>query len=231
MDAVPGLPTSFIFTPVLTTQEFRQQLSKYPEWQVPADPADPTGPKKWETFEYELACAELCGKGHYSMRRIVEVVTREEFDTWLVGQKSFYGTNIRGTKADPWAGKKVFGYEKKARASELNSEVSAYLNDTTGTANAVLPMKFVSFDEKGMLQKEVAATELDVIAEILAKNPSLKMEVHVLASTAEEWQAMAGQISDYLAAKGANDVVVGGMVPDPASADKKSGVEFQIISK
>ncbi len=160
MDAVPGLPTSFIFTPVLTTQEFRQQLSKYPEWQVPADPAEPTGPKKWETFEYELACAELCGKGHYSMRRIVEVVTREEFDTWLAGQKSFYGTNIRGTKADPWAGKKVFGYEKKARASELNSDVSSYVNDTIGTANFALPMKFVSFDEKGMLQNDVAATEL-----------------------------------------------------------------------
>ena len=59
MDAIPGLPTYFVFTPVKTTAEYRQELSKYPEYQQPADPADPTGPKRWEKFEYELACAEL----------------------------------------------------------------------------------------------------------------------------------------------------------------------------
>jgi cytochrome c oxidase subunit 2 len=94
MDAVPGLPTSFIFKPVKTTKEFREQLRQYPEWRVPADPADPNGPQRWETFEYELACAELCGKGHYSMRRIIEVVSREEYAAWMAGQKSFYSTNI-----------------------------------------------------------------------------------------------------------------------------------------
>lgn len=108
MDAVPGLPTSFIFKPVKTTKEFRQQLSEYPEWQVPADPNDPTGPKRWETFEYELACAELCGKGHYSMRRIVEIVTRDEYNVWLASQKSFYMTNIRNTADDPYKGKNYF---------------------------------------------------------------------------------------------------------------------------
>ena len=41
MDAIPGLPTYFIFTPTKTTEEFREELMKYPEWQMPADPEDP----------------------------------------------------------------------------------------------------------------------------------------------------------------------------------------------
>ena len=41
MDAVPGMPTYFIFTPTKTTVEYREELSKYPRWQVPADPEVP----------------------------------------------------------------------------------------------------------------------------------------------------------------------------------------------
>ena len=62
----------FIFTPIKTTDEYRQELRKYKEWQVPADSDDPEGPQRWEAFDYELACAELCGYGHYSMRRVGE---------------------------------------------------------------------------------------------------------------------------------------------------------------
>ena len=34
----------------------------------------------------ELACAELCGLGHYRMRAMVTVHTQEEYDAWLAGQ-------------------------------------------------------------------------------------------------------------------------------------------------
>ena len=34
----------------------------------------------------ELACAELCGLGHYKMRAIVTVHTQQDYDTWLAGQ-------------------------------------------------------------------------------------------------------------------------------------------------
>jgi cytochrome c oxidase subunit 2 len=105
MDAVPGLPTYFIFTPVKTTKDFREQLRQYPEWNVPFDPNDPDSKMRWEEFNFELACAELCGTGHYSMKRIVEIVTREEYETWLASQASFYQTNIRNTDADPFKGK------------------------------------------------------------------------------------------------------------------------------
>ncbi len=33
--------------------------------------------------EYELACAELCGLGHYKMTAMVKVVSREDFEKWM----------------------------------------------------------------------------------------------------------------------------------------------------
>ncbi len=33
--------------------------------------------------EYELACAELCGLGHYRMRGLVTLETEEKFEAWL----------------------------------------------------------------------------------------------------------------------------------------------------
>jgi cytochrome c oxidase subunit II len=37
--------------------------------------------------EYEVACAELCGLGHYKMRGVFEVKEGAEFDKWLSGLK------------------------------------------------------------------------------------------------------------------------------------------------
>jgi cytochrome c oxidase subunit II len=36
-----------------------------------------------QTGVYEIACAELCGIGHYRMRATVRVVSEEEFQKWL----------------------------------------------------------------------------------------------------------------------------------------------------
>ena len=41
-------------------------------------------------FEYEIACDQMCGNGHYSMKGIVKVVTQQEFDLWLAAQKPKY---------------------------------------------------------------------------------------------------------------------------------------------
>ena len=41
-------------------------------------------------FEYFLACAELCGKNHWSMKMSVIVETEEEYNEWLAGQTSWY---------------------------------------------------------------------------------------------------------------------------------------------
>ena len=107
MDAVPGIPTYFVFTPEKTTEDYRQMLKEYEEYQVPTDPEDPESEPKWKTFNYELACAELCGQGHYSMRKLVRIVSEEEYKNWLTTQPSWYQQNIRNTDADPYSGEEL----------------------------------------------------------------------------------------------------------------------------
>lgn len=107
MDAVPGMPTYFVFTPTVTTEQYRKNLGAldkngqplYPEWHTPSDPNDPTSAPRWKKFDYELACAELCGNGHYSMRRIVEVVSEEEYNRWLAEQTPYYTSTIKKEEA------------------------------------------------------------------------------------------------------------------------------------
>lgn len=103
MDAVPGMPTYFVFTPTVTTEKYRMNLGAldkdgeplYPEWHELSDPTDSESLPRWKTFNYELACAELCGNGHYSMRRIVEVVTEDEYNRWLKEQTPYYESSIK----------------------------------------------------------------------------------------------------------------------------------------
>jgi cytochrome c oxidase subunit 2 len=40
---------------------------------------------------YEIACAELCGIGHYRMRAAVRVLSEEEFAKWLKAQEKASG--------------------------------------------------------------------------------------------------------------------------------------------
>jgi cytochrome c oxidase subunit 2 len=63
-DAVPGLTIPIWFVPTVTTAEMRTRTGN-PE------------------FQYEIACAQLCGLGHYRMRGFVTVQTAEEFDKWM----------------------------------------------------------------------------------------------------------------------------------------------------
>jgi len=41
-----------------------------------------------ETGNYEIACAELCGLGHYKMHAMMKVVSASEFDKWLATQEA-----------------------------------------------------------------------------------------------------------------------------------------------
>jgi cytochrome c oxidase subunit 2 len=41
-----------------------------------------------QTGEYEIACAELCGLGHYKMHGILKVVSQDEFDKWLASREA-----------------------------------------------------------------------------------------------------------------------------------------------
>ena len=128
MDAVPGLPTYFVFTPTKTTEQYREELSKYPNYNVPKDPTDPDSKMLWEDFNYELACAELCGKGHFSMRRVVRIVSEKEYEDWLAQQHSYYMSNIRNSDDDPFKGQVL--------DVEIGQHSDAFINDVKSALRA-----------------------------------------------------------------------------------------------
>jgi cytochrome c oxidase subunit 2 len=63
-DAIPGLTIPIWFVPNVTTSEMRARTGN-------------------AEFQYEIACAQLCGLGHARMRGFVTVQTAEEFQKWL----------------------------------------------------------------------------------------------------------------------------------------------------
>jgi cytochrome c oxidase subunit 2 len=63
-DAIPGLTIPIWFVPTITTAEMRARTGN-------------------DAFQYEIACAQLCGLGHARMRGFVTVQTAEEFQKWL----------------------------------------------------------------------------------------------------------------------------------------------------
>jgi cytochrome c oxidase subunit 2 len=74
MDAVPGMPTKFWFVADKTTKEMRAELNN-PE------------------FNYELACTEVCGRGHFSMRKILIVEDEADFNKWVASQPTWLSRN------------------------------------------------------------------------------------------------------------------------------------------
>jgi cytochrome c oxidase subunit II len=41
-----------------------------------------------QTGDYEIACAELCGLGHYKMHGMLKVVSQEDFDKWIAAREA-----------------------------------------------------------------------------------------------------------------------------------------------
>lgn len=117
-DAVPGMPTYFNFTPTVTTDSMRRRLSQEPEWQV-QDKKDDTK-QRWEVFHYELACAELCGSGHYSMRNLVKIVTEEEYLDWLDQQE---GGKLEEVVVDSASGEVEYTYVPGSVKSQYFSKI------------------------------------------------------------------------------------------------------------
>ena len=66
-DAVPGFTIPVWFVPNVTTAEMRTRTGN-PE------------------FQYEIACAQLCGLGHYRMRGFVTILSTGEFQKWMADQ-------------------------------------------------------------------------------------------------------------------------------------------------
>lgn len=75
MDAVPGMITRTYFTPRTSTAEMRKRSDN-------------------PYFDYEVACAELCGRLHFGMKLILKVDEPEEFRLWLDLQEKTVPGNL-----------------------------------------------------------------------------------------------------------------------------------------
>jgi cytochrome c oxidase subunit 2 len=76
MNAVPGMPTFFQFTPKYTTEQMREKVNN---------------PK----FDFTLLCAKICGAGHYNMQSKVTVVSEEEYAAWVAKLPLLYNDDVK----------------------------------------------------------------------------------------------------------------------------------------
>ena len=76
MDAVPGIPTTMWFTPKYTTEEMKVRTGN-------------------ANFVYEISCDQMCGTGHFSMRGIIVVESKEAYEKWIAEQSPEYFTLMK----------------------------------------------------------------------------------------------------------------------------------------
>ena len=92
MNCVPGMVTEFAFTPIYTTDEYRElpymvekvaninairtkkSIELVAKGQTALDPY---------TFDYLLLCNKICGASHYNMQMKIIVDTPEDYKKWL----------------------------------------------------------------------------------------------------------------------------------------------------
>jgi cytochrome c oxidase subunit 2 len=103
MDAVPGTPTTMWFTPTKTTKQMKEETGN-------------------PDFVYELSCDQMCGRGHYSMRAIIHVVTQEEFDAWLASKTPQY------VIANPKPAADTVAVKVSVSAADTAKKIAAVLN-------------------------------------------------------------------------------------------------------
>ncbi len=67
-DAIPGMVFPVWFQPTVTTAQMRERTGN-------------------SEFGYEIACAQLCGLGHYRMQGFMTIHSQAEYDAWMAEQQ------------------------------------------------------------------------------------------------------------------------------------------------
>ena len=113
MNAVPGMPTRFWFTPTLSTVEMREITGK-------------------PDFNYELVCNKICGKSHYGMKGIIIVLEQDEYNFWykenqentFLKQNPGYLSQVPDNLKE--AAKIAAGIENIEKEQKVTTAVSSY---------------------------------------------------------------------------------------------------------
>ncbi len=100
MNCVPGMTTSFSFTPTKTTKEMREDEFIKTHYQninkIHNERKKSIGePEELVEFDFVLMCNKICGGGHSNMQMKVIVETEEEFKEWIESQKQLDGGSVK----------------------------------------------------------------------------------------------------------------------------------------
>ncbi len=87
INCVPGMTTSFGFTPSVTTLEMRENEDTTAKFDAINELRVERGDDPVE-FDYLLLCNKICGASHYNMQMKITVVEEEDFNSWLKNQKT-----------------------------------------------------------------------------------------------------------------------------------------------
>jgi cytochrome c oxidase subunit 2 len=87
INCVPGMTTSFGFTPTVTTEEMRLNEDTRAKFDAINELRTAEGNETVE-FDYLLLCNKICGASHYNMQMKVVVEEEEDFNNWLKEQKT-----------------------------------------------------------------------------------------------------------------------------------------------
>jgi cytochrome c oxidase subunit 2 len=109
MNCVPGMVTQFAFTPIYTTDEYRElpymvekvaninQIRAKKSIELIAKGESGLDPY---TFDYLLLCNKICGASHYNMQMKIIVDTPEDYKKWLLNQTNLI-TQVKTAAAEP----------------------------------------------------------------------------------------------------------------------------------
>jgi len=87
INCVPGMTTTFGFTPTVTTIEMRENEDTKEKFEAINKLRESEG-KELVEFDYLLLCNKICGSSHYNMQMKVIVEEEADFNNWLKSQKT-----------------------------------------------------------------------------------------------------------------------------------------------
>ncbi len=100
INAVPGLPTFFQFTPTITTDDMRTKMDN-------------------QNFEYKLYCNKVCGGNHFNMQKVFRVVKEAEYQDWISKQKPYLNDQLKKDLKMAIAQPKMLGLKNKLAFNKL----------------------------------------------------------------------------------------------------------------
>ena len=139
------------------------------------------------------------------MRRLVKIVSEEEYEEWLAGQTSYYLSTIRNTDNDPFKGQ-LLDTEVRARKTEFNDNLQKAL---AADVDKIIKLKYVNFETGSANLTALSRYELDNVVAAMNKYANLTIEVagHTDSTGSLEGnvalsEARANSVANYLKGKG-----------------------------